>query len=623
MEGSETKRSVERMENGTAFPSIGDNLICSLQEENRSLKIRIAGVDTLSSLLRGTRDELETVCAEKESLEVELARLQCKYSLLEKDMTAKEALQNTAGPTNQMFESVLKQNKKLKEELQHSRKAAMSTESIFGPEALSELVSFKEDLEMEIKNLQKAMRNKEEDTSISQVARLLGQVTKLEYQLKAKEEECVSLKSEIDAFKVLSSDEKSKDQLLQNSFTEVESKEISLELTEKKEVEREDFSSQFAGLVMDVSTQTSSEDDIFKEKNTIKKEFTHKDFVQQRNQCSLTRKNSKRASGEWNLAKKRHSDLFEDDWNIDKINTTEQLKVTQELLVQANELIGVLTEENDRLLQVNAMLLQDTTKTDNQKATREEVLDRLRFLFSECSYDEADYKEIGCIQDIEMSHLHGGEGRKGFESKDEYKGSEAKQLSKEEVLINNNKHPMGNIIGQMDKKGVQIEETKQGITTSCDDFFDHNNVDHGSVMRSGDLKSKAGPKCVHTRDSGVDICVLESERNLTDHIIGKVEECPESSDGSSKVREGSDENIKLRKELELKDLKLKEVEEKISKMEAELRSLETKTKTMAEGKLEGNEKAGCTKKRLWKSIGHIPSSVHSTTHQRIVFESDV
>ena len=232
------------------------------------------------------------------------------------------------------------------------------------------------------------------------------------------------------------------------------------------------------------------------------------------------------------------------------------------------------------------MLLQDTTKTDNQQATREEVLDRLRFLFSECSYDEADYKKIGCMQDIDVIHLHCDEERKGFESKDEYKGIEAKQLSKEEDLINNNKHQIGDIIGQGDKKGVQMEENKQGITTSCDDFFDHNNVDHRSVIRSDDLKSEAGPKCVHTRDSGVDICVLESERHLTDHIIGKVEECPESSDGISKVREGSDENIKLKKELELKDLKLKEVEEKISKMEAELRSLETKTKTIPEGQLE-------------------------------------
>ena len=99
-----------------------------------------------------------------------------------------------------------------------------------------------------------------------------------------------------------------------------------------------------------MSTQTSSEGDISKEKSTnIKKQLTHNDFAQQRNQCSLTRKNSKRASGEWNLAKKRHSDLFEDDWNIDRINTTEQLKVTQELLMQANEVIGVLTEENDKV----------------------------------------------------------------------------------------------------------------------------------------------------------------------------------------------------------------------------------------------------------------------------------
>lgn len=64
---------------------------------------------------------------------------------------------------------------------------------------------------------------------------------------------------------------------------------------------------------------------------------------------SLRRRNSKRASGDWSKIKKVHSDLFEDEWNVDKIKSSEQLKVTQDLLVQANEVIMIMTEENDKV----------------------------------------------------------------------------------------------------------------------------------------------------------------------------------------------------------------------------------------------------------------------------------
>ena len=101
----------------------------TLQEENRSLKIKIAGVDTLSSLLRGTRDELETVCAEKESLEMEVSRLQCRCSLLEKDLaTAKNITQNTTGQTKNIIANLMKENKKLKNELKCVKNQGNGTE---------------------------------------------------------------------------------------------------------------------------------------------------------------------------------------------------------------------------------------------------------------------------------------------------------------------------------------------------------------------------------------------------------------------------------------------------------------------------------------------------------------
>lgn len=75
--------------------------------------------------------------------------------------------------------------------------SVLSLQSVLRPEALSELLMFKGELETEIKSLQKAMNSQEEESSISQISRLLGQVTKLEYQLKDKEEECKKLMTEL------------------------------------------------------------------------------------------------------------------------------------------------------------------------------------------------------------------------------------------------------------------------------------------------------------------------------------------------------------------------------------------------------------------------------------------
>lgn len=111
--------------------TIQGSALSSLTEENRSLKIKIAGVETLSSLLRGTQGELETICAEKESLEMELSRLQCRCSLLEKDLeSAKKAPQMAVGQPKNMFEALLKENKKLKNELKHARNVGKHKEVI-------------------------------------------------------------------------------------------------------------------------------------------------------------------------------------------------------------------------------------------------------------------------------------------------------------------------------------------------------------------------------------------------------------------------------------------------------------------------------------------------------------
>ncbi len=64
-----------------------------------------------------------------------------------------------------------------------------------------ELLSFKNEVEMEIKNIQHVMKKEEGESQITQISRLLGQVSKLESQVKMKEEEIVVLKSELENVK--------------------------------------------------------------------------------------------------------------------------------------------------------------------------------------------------------------------------------------------------------------------------------------------------------------------------------------------------------------------------------------------------------------------------------------
>ena len=87
-----------------------------------------------------------------------------------------------------------------------------------------------------------------------------------------------------------------------------------------------------------------------------------KEVVLRKKTSSVKRKSSKRASGDWNQIRKTYSDVFDDEWSVDTINTSEQLKITQELLVQANEIIMTMTEENEKAsfmqcLQVNFLFL--------------------------------------------------------------------------------------------------------------------------------------------------------------------------------------------------------------------------------------------------------------------------
>ena len=109
--------------------------------------------------------------------------------------------------------------------------------------------------------------------------------------------------------------------------------------------------SQFASKGTDVTTQTEApeESQVAEHgKSTIQKNPSH-EVVLLRNSGSFRRKNSKRVSGDWSQIRKVHSEFFEDEWNMDSINTAEQLKVTQDLLVQANEIIMTMTEENEKV----------------------------------------------------------------------------------------------------------------------------------------------------------------------------------------------------------------------------------------------------------------------------------
>ena len=70
-------------------------------------------------------------------------------------------------------------------------------QNLFNPETMIELLSFKGEVEMEIQNIQQAMKSQEDESQMTQISRLLGQLSKLEYQLLSKDEECKSLKAEI------------------------------------------------------------------------------------------------------------------------------------------------------------------------------------------------------------------------------------------------------------------------------------------------------------------------------------------------------------------------------------------------------------------------------------------
>ena len=82
-----------------------------------------------------------------------------------------------------------------------------------------------------------------------------------------------------------------------------------------------------------------------------------KEVVLRKMTSPIKRRSSKRASGDWNQIRKTYSDVFDDEWSVDAINTSEQLKVTQELLVQANEIIMTMTEENDKASSIQCLLV--------------------------------------------------------------------------------------------------------------------------------------------------------------------------------------------------------------------------------------------------------------------------
>ena len=108
-------------------------------------------------------------------------------------------------------------------------------------------------------------------------------------------------------------------------------------------------------MVDDAATQTEATED-----TRLKAQETNIDdsqlitnqepeVVLRKKTSSIKRRSSKLASGDWSQIRKAYSDVFEDDWNLDVINTNEQLKITQDLLIQANEIIMTMTEENEKV----------------------------------------------------------------------------------------------------------------------------------------------------------------------------------------------------------------------------------------------------------------------------------
>ena len=106
--------------------------------------------------------------------------------------------------------------------------------------------------------------------------------------------------------------------------------------------------------VVSASTQTEFEESckstlLEAESSDTKYKNSQASDVVLRKTTSLKRRNSRCASGDWSQIRKVHSGLFEDEWNFDAINANEQLKITQDLLVQANEIIMIMTEENEKV----------------------------------------------------------------------------------------------------------------------------------------------------------------------------------------------------------------------------------------------------------------------------------
>eukprot|EP00794_Sanderia_malayensis_P005551 gene5551-6236_t len=548
-----------------------------LKDENRSLRIKIAGVDTLSSLLNGTRDELDTVFGEKEDLEMELARLQCRCSMLEKEIADNKKKHDVQGcrPSKDLFESILRENKQLKTDLKEARtKKTVEEEGLFDPDTMHGLMAFKNEVELEIKSIQQVMKREEGESQITQISRLLGQVSKLEHDNSSKEEEIVALKSDLQILR-----KQLEEQSLVSSTHGLALDQVTVPLTQNDVCQK------------DVGVQTVLE---FQGDEAMQKEFSLRSSKaleprSPKRSSSIGRRNSKRASGDWSNIKKTHSDLFEDSWDIDNINPNEQLKVTQDLLVQANEIITIMTEENAKLVKVNAALLEELSKESNNLEVdkKNAMVERLRFLFTESSLEETE----------EVTHII-------------------------QDLLNEN------LDNSDDKDWSKTLEISTKTESSCNDNNNEANVDEEEQK-----------KC-NTRDSGVDIFPLidstDQQHSPTQTCITELVENTEVSTNGEPVTADdndatvdcsvSDENSQLKVHLEEQSKLIANAEDRISQLLERIASLEEKEKKMLKEQEEAiNEAIGPVgRRRLCKSVNNIPSSMHTpVTYQRIVLESDI